>query len=298
MAGTSPIDNALDPKYQEVLSASSEEEALRLEAEQLVETDKSSDLEDPDPEDLVGDISLRAAATHVDRVLARAIGEVGYREGHNDDNKYGQWYGMNHAPWCAMFVSWVFYHEGLPLPATISKGFARTLFGAEWFRRHGRWTTAPARGHVVFYDLSTKVESIDHVGIVEQVNGDGSIRTIEGNTSGGGSRQGNGVYAKNRRSGIIGYGIPDYTKNGHVDPWPPWPGRVLKLQRPPMVGGDVRLWQQRMKDRGWRKMAVDGSYDKLDDGICRAFQGEKGLKVDGQVGRDTWSSAWTAPVTP
>lgn len=303
----SPTDDGLDPEYQRVLGAATEEEALRLEAAQLVETDKTSELDDPDPEELGAEVDTDAAerrqarAGQVDRVLARAIAEVGYREGRNDDNKYGRWYGMNHAPWCAMFLSWVFYHEGLPLPATISKGFARTLFGAQWFQRHGRWTTTPARGHVVFYDLSAKVDSIDHVGIVERVNGDGSIRTIEGNTSGGGSRQGNGVYAKNRRRGIVGYGAPDYQQNGSDHQQnrdvPAWPGRVLK-QPPPMVGGDVRLWQQRMKERGWRKMVVDGTYDGLDERICRAFQREKRLKEDGEVGPDTWRAAWTAPVTP
>ncbi len=290
----------LDAEYQRILRAPTEEEALRLEAAQLVESDKSSDLEDPDDDPLDLEEGLREAregAAQVDRVLARAAGEIGYREGPNNSTKYGQWYGMNHAPWCAMFVSWVFYEEGLPLPATTAKGFARTLFGAQWFQRHGRWTTTPARGHVVFYDLSASVESIDHVGVVERVNGDGSIRTIEGNTSGAGSREGDGVYAKNRRRGIVGYGVPDYKPNGGggPPPWPPWPGRILK-QPPPMLGGDVRQWQQRMKDRGWR-IAVDGSYDPRDDEICRAFQQEKGLKVDGEVGPETWRAAWTLPVT-
>jgi len=32
--------------------------------------------------------------------------------------------------------------------------------------------------------------------------------------------------------------------------------------------------------------------------ICRQFQKEKGLRVDGVVGPITWRSAWTAPITP
>ena len=45
---------------------------------------------------------------------------------HNGDNitKYGAWYGNNGAPWCAQFVSWVFWHSGNKLPAIDSaKGF-------------------------------------------------------------------------------------------------------------------------------------------------------------------------------
>jgi hypothetical protein len=39
--------------------------------------------------------------------------EIGYKEGTNNDNKYGVWYGMNHQPWCMIFVVWCFYQAGL-----------------------------------------------------------------------------------------------------------------------------------------------------------------------------------------
>jgi surface antigen len=45
---------------------------------------------------------------------------------------------------------------------------------------------------------------VDHVGIVESVNGDGSIYTIEGNTSN------NIVERRHRKSMIAGYGRPHY----------------------------------------------------------------------------------------
>ena len=33
----------------------------------------------------------------------------------NDNNitPYGQWYGMNSEPWCAMFVSWCAHYAGV-----------------------------------------------------------------------------------------------------------------------------------------------------------------------------------------
>ena len=59
---------------------------------------------------------------------------------------------------------------------------------------------------------------------------------------------------------------------------------------------NVRTWQQRMRDRGW-SIGVDGQYGDQSYGICRSYQQEKGLSVDGLVGPQTWSSTWTSPIT-
>ena len=59
---------------------------------------------------------------------------------------------------------------------------------------------------------------------------------------------------------------------------------------------DLKRWQQRMKDRGW-DIVADGLYGSKTRAIAKAFQREKGLKVDGLIGPATWAAAWTAPVT-
>ena len=59
---------------------------------------------------------------------------------------------------------------------------------------------------------------------------------------------------------------------------------------------DVAIWQQRMRDRGW-KIDVDSVYGPRSEQVCRQFQREKGLAVDGLVGPKTWAAAWTAPIT-
>lgn len=76
---------------------------------------------------------------------------------------------------------------------------------------------------------------------------------------------------------------------------PPWPGRYLR-QPPIMRGDDVRRWQARMAERGWR-ITVDGAYGPESERVCRAFQAEKGLEVDGIVGPKTWRMTWEAPIT-
>ncbi|HEX3909186.1 MAG TPA: peptidoglycan-binding domain-containing protein [Solirubrobacteraceae bacterium] len=76
---------------------------------------------------------------------------------------------------------------------------------------------------------------------------------------------------------------------------PQFPGRKLR-QPPVMTGEDVRTWQVQMAHRGW-SIVASGSYDAATEKVCRKFQTEKGLEVDGVVGADTWQAAWTAAIT-
>jgi hypothetical protein len=86
------------------------------------------------------------------------------------------------------------------------------------------------------------------------------------------------------------------TASPHGPKPPDFPGRDLKLEKPPMKGQDVERWQKRMKQRGW-KIPTSGTYDDASRDICKKFQAEKGLKVDGVVGRETWKAAWTVPIS-
>ncbi|TQS29118.1 N-acetylmuramoyl-L-alanine amidase [Microbispora sp. KK1-11] len=79
---------------------------------------------------------------------------------------------------------------------------------------------------------------------------------------------------------------------GHT---PRWPGRLLTY--PPLtVGDDVEDWQRQMERRGW-DITVDGQYGPQSADVCRRFQAEKGLAVDGIVGARTWRAAFEAPIT-
>jgi len=51
-----------------------------------------------------------------------------------------------------------------------------------------------------------------------------------------------------------------------------------------------------MRLRGWT-VGVDGLFGSQSESVARAFQAEKGLSVDGLVGRVTWGTTWTAPIT-
>jgi hypothetical protein len=79
---------------------------------------------------------------------------------------------------------------------------------------------------------------------------------------------------------------------------PAFPGRPLRFTpgQSMMTGPDVRTWQARMRQRGWR-IEVDGDYGPGSAGVATRFQKDKGLAVDGIVGPRTWAAAWTAPIT-
>jgi peptidoglycan hydrolase-like protein with peptidoglycan-binding domain len=61
-------------------------------------------------------------------------------------------------------------------------------------------------------------------------------------------------------------------------------------------GKDVVTWQTRMKQRGWT-LTIDGNYGPASESVCKQFQKEKKLRVDGIVGKETWDAAWRLPVS-
>lgn len=59
---------------------------------------------------------------------------------------------------------------------------------------------------------------------------------------------------------------------------------------------DLKVWQKRMAARGW-VIAVDGFYGPQTEAVCKAFQAEKHLTVDGLIGPATWTAAFDLPIT-
>jgi hypothetical protein len=59
---------------------------------------------------------------------------------------------------------------------------------------------------------------------------------------------------------------------------------------------NVRTWQTRMRQRGWN-ISADGMYGDQSYSVCRQFQQEKGIGVDGLCWSYTWQQTWQAPVT-
>lgn len=148
--------------------------------------------------------------TTPDRVVAEAAKWVGYREGpRSNETVFGARSGFQFQPWCGSFTDAVLADAGL-------KGEPSSVYtpaGLAAYRRLGRSPKDPRRGDLVFFNFPGG-EGVDHVGIVEHVNRDGSLETIEGNTSpgnAGSQANGGGVYRRHRERNVVaGFGRPDY----------------------------------------------------------------------------------------
>lgn len=145
------------------------------------------------------------------KVLAAAkkIVDSNYREGENNDTIMGKWFGLNHQPWCAMFVSWCFNEAGLVnlVAAQSPKGFASCNAGLKWFAKNNQIVPVGQAqpGDIVFFNFDADPTTAEHVGLVYSNDGKNLI-TFEGNTSGdvkGSQANGDGAFKKTRPYSLI-----------------------------------------------------------------------------------------------
>jgi CHAP domain len=112
--------------------------------------------------------------------------EVGVAEqppGSNDSPRIAQYRqataGSGVGPWCAYFVSWAARNAGAPLGEQ-GQGFGSVEQVWSWAQRAGKaipaGTQPPQTGDLIVWGGR-------HIGMVESVDPDGSIHTIEGNSS-------------------------------------------------------------------------------------------------------------------
>jgi hypothetical protein len=126
------------------------------------------------------------ATTAGQRALQVAAAEVGVAEqppGSNDAPRIAQYRqataGSGVGPWCAYFVSWAARQAGVPLGDS-GQGFGRVDDVYAWAQKAGKAIPAnsgqpPQSGDLIVWD--------EHIGIVESVDADGTIHTVEGNSS-------------------------------------------------------------------------------------------------------------------
>jgi hypothetical protein len=133
-----------------------------------------------------GGVTAPAGSTATQRLLAAAEGEIGQTEqppGSNDSPRIAEYRtatsGSGVGPWCAYFASWAAQQAGIPL-GEAGQGFGSVDAVTSWAQRTGRFiptgTGTPQAGDLITWGSR-------HIGIVESVDADGSIHTIEGNSS-------------------------------------------------------------------------------------------------------------------
>jgi hypothetical protein len=148
-------------------------------------------------------------SVQVDKVIQIAKAQAGYKEGVNNQTTFGKWYGLDHEPWCAMFVSWCFAQAGvIKLIAQSPKGFAGCQSMEVWAK--AKKMTVPVAqvqaGDILLFDFN-KAGKAEHTGIALGYNANTHlIDTIEGNTAGDNLKNqanGDGVYLKHRAPSTV-----------------------------------------------------------------------------------------------
>ena len=232
-----------------------------------------------------------ATATDVLNVARR---ELGNHESPPQSNlqKYGAWYGFNGQPWCAMFVSWALHQCGIT-----SYRFAAVAASVASAKKSGRLTSTPQPGFVAC-KLYTATKG--HTGIVEAVHGDGTVTTIEGNTSAGDDRNG-GVVMRRRRSlaywnkGFIrvDYSGPQQDDGGGACGPGAHPLLQPGIQPCAAVGHYKQLANKWLRAHGKADQVLDEAnlnYGPKCAAVTRTIQQAQGLGVDGECGPKTWGA--------
>ena len=162
------------------------------------------------------------------RFIEIAKSQVGVIEGPKDnETDFGKFTKHDGQPWCGSFMMWCGNQAKVKLFDVVS-----TKAGAAAYKKAGKWTDAanatPKPGDLIFFHFAAEAkptDEIQHVGVVVKDNGDGTITTLEGNTSpdskpAGSQANGGEVamnirgYKKGNKKGkwavVVGFGHPDY----------------------------------------------------------------------------------------
>lgn len=155
-------------------------------------------------------------------VIDQANDWIGFQEGGNNQQPFGEWDGYPNGAWCGQFVSWCLAKAGVDGDWRGRDSQRYTPSAATRWKQLGRWHATPQRGDLVFFAWGDGGDWIDHVGIVTGVSdwaSRGVVATIEGNAQppGGGTQ---GVFRHHRdRSVIAGFARPKYGDPGPKRQW-------------------------------------------------------------------------------
>lgn len=244
-----------------------------------------------------------------DKLIAWCNGEVGYKEGAKNWNKYADnadvvkllgWRPQNEA-WCDTFTDAAFcicfglQNASKMTYQPIGKGSAACRYSAQFFKDNNAFFYRnPQVGDVIFF---ISAGAINHQGIVTGVSGL-SVTSVEGNSSDQVARR---VRAINSAE-IAGYGRPKWSTvadNATVEPEIPVEDDIdtsatekLPILRKGDISECVRAAQLLLIGRGYTcgGDGADGDFGPATLAATLNYQRTHNLDADGIIGPLTWAA--------
>jgi len=214
-------------------------------------------------------------------VLDIAEAENGTHEDPINSNKtkYGEWYGLNGVPWCAIFISWVFDRAGHPLGhIDTSRGFQYCPSAYNYWKVHNCLTESPQPADIVVFDWNGD-GVCDHTGIfVKWIDPGKTFQCWEGNTSLSNDNNGGRVMLRTRHAaGVKAFVNPGVFSNDLFQPQSP-----MQIFKRGSRGADVVRVQKMLYDLGY-SITVDGDFELNTERTVKDFQADQRLTATGIV---------------
>ena len=257
-----------------------------------------------------------------EKVLEIARGEIGTKATDVKKCKYNTWFyggvvSGSEFDWCAAFICWIFNAFGaldLIHGKNAGCGYMANAFKMKneliYNKDYSPLAASKLKpGDIVFFHWSNEyseccpgVYTCDHVGIVEKINADNTITTIEGNT--GGTKNGEVMRRVHSMDVVSFAGRPKYATDSTTSTASTNSAKkvtasvsLVYLAASGYANNtdQVKTLQRLLKALGYKgkdgnTLSIDGAFGTNTDHAVRAYQKARKLDVDGVVGKDTWKS--------
>ncbi|MPM02097.1 hypothetical protein SDC9_48342 [bioreactor metagenome] len=159
------------------------------------------------------------------KILSIAAKYIGVKEDPPDSNRvifntayYGREVSGSSYPWCCVF-QWYIFHEAEASELFYGGGkTASCTTLMNYAKKTGQFITTGYRpGDLALFNWDKLKSSAQHIGIIESVNSDGTLNTIEGNTAIGNDSNGGEVMRRVRYLPyVVGAVRPDYESEDNM----------------------------------------------------------------------------------
>lgn len=144
-----------------------------------------------------------------ERIITIALMQVGFKEGANNDNPFGQYFNINNASWCSFFVHWVLVKAGAIKQEDLNYSFGSARQTFAQFKTARKEPETFNSGELIVWGKKDSWQG--HIGLIlanDRIND--IIYTVEGNIS-------NKVKIKKYFYNKLGHGHYEFLGVGKLD---------------------------------------------------------------------------------